>query len=147
MAPIDSSILKPNCSKCGLAKTQSAYKTAVDNLFIHLDKVEAHFSSPAHTGPFYHGSSITEVDIRLYVTIVRFDTVYVTLFKTNKTTIRDGYPGIHRWLRELYWKVPEFRETTLFEHIKKHYFMSITILNPSGIVPEGPVPDVEPLGE
>jgi putative glutathione S-transferase len=81
------------------------------------------------------------------VTIVRFDTVYVSLFKTNKKTIRAGYPGIHRWLRYLYWKVPEFKDTTIFEHIKKHYFTSLTILNPSGIVPEGPVPDVEALEE
>jgi len=83
----------------------------------------------------------------LYVTIVRFDTVYVNLFKTNKKTIRYGYPAIHQWLKHLYWKVPEFKDTTLFEHIKGHYFISLTILNPSGIVPDGPVPDVEPLEE
>ena len=71
----------------------------------------------------------------------------MSLFKTNKNTIRYGYPAIHQWLKNLYWKVPEFRDTTLFEHIKGHYFMSLEILNPSGIVPEGPVPDVEPLGE
>jgi glutathionyl-hydroquinone reductase len=139
-------MLSLNHSKCGLAKTQSAYKTAVDNLFDHLDKVEAHLSSPTHTGPFYYGSSITEVDIRLYVTIVRFDTVYVNIFKTNKKTIRYGYPAIHQWLKNLYWKVPEFKDTTLFEHIKGHYF-GLTILNPSGIVPDGPVPHVEPLEE
>lgn len=114
---------------------------------MHLDKVEAHLSSPGRSGPFYYGSAISEVDVRLYVTIVRFDTVYVNLFKTNKNTIRGGYPAIHRWLRNLYWKVPGFRDTTIFEHIKGHYFMSLAILNPSGIVPEGPCPDVVALEE
>jgi glutathionyl-hydroquinone reductase len=79
------------------------------------------------------------------VTIIRFDPVYVTLFKTNRATIRGQYPAIHDWVRNLYWNVPAFRGTTSFEHIKGHYFMSLTMLNPFGIVPEGPVPDVLPL--
>jgi putative glutathione S-transferase len=79
------------------------------------------------------------------VTIIRFDTVYVSLFKTNIQMIRFGFPALHKWMRELYWNVPAFRETTNFEHIKRHYFESLTLLNPSGIVPGGPVPDVMPL--
>jgi len=129
--------------KCGMGKTQEAYKAAVDNLFSCLDRVETHLKSSP--GPFYFGDQVSEVDVRLYVTIVRFDAVYVSLFKTNKTTVRGGYPAIHKWLRNLYWNVPAFHETTNFEQIKGHYFKSLTIINPSGIVPDGPVPHVEPL--
>lgn len=104
-----------------------------------------------HTSePYLLGSQLTEVDVRLYPTIVRFDIVYVTvsipiseealalslttfceqLFKTNLKTIRDGYPNIHRWLQHLYWDIPAFNETTNVEHIKKHYFKSLTPINP-----------------
>ena len=73
-------------SKCGIAKTQSAYHDAVTNLFTNLGYIESHLES--QSGPYYFGSTITEADIRLYVTIVRFDPVYVLLFKTNKGMIR-----------------------------------------------------------
>lgn len=125
-----------------MAKTQEAYKRAVDNLFIHLDRVESHLSTSP--GPFYYGSHVTEADVRLYVTIIRFDPVYVSLFKTNKQMIRFGYPAINRWVRNLYWNAEEFGSTTEFGHIKGHYFKSLTSLNPNGIVPEGPVPDILP---
>ena len=130
-------------SKCGMAKTQSAYQTAVTNLFNSLDRIETHLSQ--QSGPYYYGDRITEADVRLYVTIIRFDPVYVTLFKTNKGFIRYQYPHIHKWVRNLYWNVPAFKDTTSFEHIKKHYFKSLTFLNPEGIVPEGPVPHLLPL--
>ena len=129
-------------SKCGMGKTQSAYHTAVINLFNHLDRIETHLST--QSGPYYFGDSITEADVRLYVTIIRFDPVYVSLFKTNKGMIRYQYPHIHKWVQNLYWNVPAFKDTTSFEHIKGHYFMSLTVLNPSGVVPEGPVPDILP---
>lgn len=128
-----------------MAKTQDAYNSAVKGLFHHLDRVEAHFNDPKYTGPFYYGSSITEADIRLYVTIIRFDPVYFTLFKTNRALIRFGYPKIHRWAQNLYWNVPEFRETTNFKHIKGHYFMSLTMINPTGIIPDGPYPNILPI--
>ncbi|KAJ9609207.1 S-glutathionyl-(chloro)hydroquinone reductase [Cladophialophora chaetospira] len=130
-----------------MAQTQEAYKKAVSTLFSSLDRVESHLASTSNSGPYYYGGSITEADIRLYVTIIRFDPVYVSLFKTNKGMIRFQYPNIHRWVRNLYWNVPAFKDTTSFEHIKGHYFMSLTMLNPSGIVPEGPVPDILPLEE
>lgn len=63
---------------------------------------------------------LTEVDIRLFVTIIRFDPVYVQHFKCNIRDIRSGYPALHKWMRELYWNKPEFKETTQFEHIKWH---------------------------
>ena len=110
--------------KTGMAITQEAYETAVTHLFSSLDRVEAHLSSASHTGPFYHGAHITEADVRLYPTIIRFDAVYVQHFKCNIRDIRSGYPAIHRWLRNVYWDVSAFRDTTNFEHIKRHYTMS-----------------------
>ncbi|KAK4937121.1 E1 ubiquitin-activating protein [Elasticomyces elasticus] len=120
-------------------------KRAIDLYPAHLRKqidevnewthIEAHLESQG--GPYYFGSTITEADIRLYVTIVRFDPVYD----------RFDYPNIHGWLLNLYWNVKAFRDTTSFEHIKNHYFMSLTMLNPNGIVPEGPVPDILPWEE
>jgi len=126
--------------KSGIAKTQEAYEKAVTAVFHSLDRVESILQDLS--GPYLLGSQLTEVDVRLYPTIVRFDVVYVTLFKTNFKTIRDGYPNIHRWLQHLYWDIPSFKETTEFEHIKKHYFTSLTPLNPEGIVPLGPVPNI-----
>jgi glutathionyl-hydroquinone reductase len=114
----------------------------VANLFAHLDKAESQLKSVAAEGPYYFGADITEADVRLFVTIIRFDPVYLQLFKCNIRDIRSGYPAIHCWLRNLYWNVPAFRDTTQFEHIKKHYMMSILMLNPSGIVCAGPVPDI-----
>jgi putative glutathione S-transferase len=115
-------------SKCGFATTQEAYEAAIHPLFKSLDRVEAHLASSP--GPYYFGDKITEVDVRLYTTIARFDVVYVQHFKTNIRDIRSGYPHMHRWLRLLYWDVPAFRETTNFEHIKCHYTKSHTQINP-----------------
>ena len=114
--------------KSGFATTQSAYETAVHPLFNSLDRVEEHLSKNAN--PYYFGENITEADVRLYTTIVRFDPVYVQHFKCNVRDIRSGYPAIHQWLRNLYWTVPAFGETTQFEHIKKHYTKSHKQINP-----------------
>ncbi|PWY89026.1 ubiquitin-activating enzyme E1 [Aspergillus heteromorphus CBS 117.55] len=134
--------------KSGFATTQEAYEKAVTTLFSSLDKVEAHLAkSYSPDTPYYFGSTITELDIRLFTTIIRFDPVYVQHFKCNVRDIRSGYPAIHRWVRNLYWNVPAFRDTTNFEHIKLHYTKSHKQINPFGITPVGPVPDVLPLGE
>jgi glutathionyl-hydroquinone reductase len=108
--------------KSGFASTQEAYENNVGTLFKSLDRVEEHLAKNAD--PFYWGKEISEGDIRLYTTIVRFDPVYVQHFKCNIRDIRSGYPAIHKWLRNLYWNVPAFGETTQFEHIKKHYTKS-----------------------
>jgi len=128
--------------KSGFATTPAAYEKAVYTLFSALDRAESHLASNAsnNIGPFYYGSSITEADIRLYTTIIRFDVVYVQHFKTNLKDIRSGYPHLHKWVRMLYWDFPESfgRETTEFTHIKRHYTKSHTQINPFSITPVGP---------
>ncbi|KAI9842630.1 MAG: S-glutathionyl-(chloro)hydroquinone reductase [Sclerophora amabilis] len=131
--------------KSGFATTQDAHEKAVVPLFESLDKVEAHLKNSV--GPFYHGERITEADVRLYPTIVRFDPVYVQHFKCNLRDIRSGYPSIHKWLRHLYWDIPAFNETTQFEHIKNHYTKSHTQINKFSITPVGPIPHILPKGE
>lgn len=81
------------------------------------------------------------------MTLIRFDPVYVQHFKCNLRDIRSGYPNIHLWLRNLYWREPAFKDTTQFEHIKWHYTRSHTNINPLSITPLGPLPDVLPLDE
>ncbi len=97
-------------------------------LFSALDRAEAHLAK--HASPFYFGENVTESDVRLYTTIARFDPVYVQHFKCNIRDIRSGYPALHKWLRNLYWNVPAFKNTTQFEHIKKHYTKSHKQINP-----------------
>lgn len=130
--------------KSGFATTQEAYEKAVTTLFNSLDKVEAHLSKQAAVSPFFLGNTVTESDIRLFTTIIRFDPVYVQHFKCNIRDIRSGYPAIHRWLRAMYWDHPAFGETTQFEHIKFHYTKSHKQINQFAITPVGPVPDILP---
>ncbi|KAJ5050419.1 uncharacterized protein L3040_002302 [Drepanopeziza brunnea f. sp. 'multigermtubi'] len=132
--------------KSGFATTQEAYTKAVTTLFAALDRVEAHLATVTD-GPYYYGPTLTEADIRLFTTIIRFDVVYVQHFKTNVRTIRADYPYIHRWLRGLYWGNKAFEETTEFTHIKKHYTKSHTQINPFSITPLGPEPPILRMDE
>lgn len=133
--------------KSGFATTQEAYEKAVTTLFTSLDRIETHLSKQQSTSPYFFGDSVTEADIRLFTTIIRFDPVYVQHFKCNLRDIRSGFPNIHRWVRGLYWDVPAFGETTDFEHIKKHYTKSHKQINQFAITPLGPVPDILPKDE
>ncbi|KAJ3011912.1 hypothetical protein NUW54_g2027 [Trametes sanguinea] len=127
--------------KSGFATTQQAYEAAVKPLFDSLDRLEKML-----TGKDYLvGDQLTEADVRLFVTIIRFDPVYVGHFKCNIRTIRDGYPAIHLWMRKLYWNNPAFSTTANFEHIKTHYYWSHPHINPHRIVPVGPIPNILPL--
>jgi glutathionyl-hydroquinone reductase len=88
--------------KTGFATTQEAYDAHVYPLFESLDRIEEHLGQPGHQ-PYLFGEQITEADIRLYTTILRFDTAYVPVFRCNIKMIRHDYPRIHKWLRLLYW--------------------------------------------
>ncbi|KAF2162654.1 hypothetical protein M409DRAFT_68954 [Zasmidium cellare ATCC 36951] len=131
--------------KSGFATTQEAYEKAVTQLFKSLDRVEEHLSK--NPGPYYHGDRLTEADVRLYTTIIRFDAVYVQHFKCNLRDIRSGYPAIHKWVRNLYWNNEAFGSTTEFTHIKNHYTKSHGQINQFAITPVGPIPNILPLDE
>ncbi len=118
--------------RVGFATTQTAYEEAFQSLFAGLDEVEARLSRQRYLA----GERLTEADIRLFTTLVRFDAVYVGHFKCNLRRIAD-YPNLSNYLRELF-QIPAFGETTNFDHIKTHYYASHRQINPTGIVPLGP---------
>ena len=123
--------------KTGFATTQEAYEEAVAALFEELDRVEERLSRQR----YLVGNRLTEADWRLFTTLIRFDAVYVGHFKCNIRRIAD-YPNLSNYLRELY-HVPGVAETVNFRHIKKHYYGSHKWINPTGIVPAGPVLDLD----
>lgn len=127
--------------KAGFATTQAAYEEAVIALFDALDTLEVRL-----TGQRYLiGSTITEADWRLFTTLVRFDAVYVGHFKCNIRRIID-YPNLWSYLRELY-QVAGVKETINMQHIKAHYYTSHAAINPTGVIPVGPIIDFnEPHG-
>ncbi|OAG17710.1 hypothetical protein CC77DRAFT_994099 [Alternaria alternata] len=127
--------------KSGFATTEEAYTKAVTQLFKSLDRLEESLSKSS-TPYLLSSPHVTEADIRLFTTIIRFDPVYVQHFKCNIRDIRSGYPLLHQWMRHLYWDYPAFKETTDFEHIKKHYTKSHGQINKFQITPIGPVPDI-----
>jgi putative glutathione S-transferase len=118
--------------RCGFAKTQQAYNKAFDCLFNTLDEIEERLSKHR----YLVGNQITEADWRLFATLVRFDAVYYSHFKTNKKRLMD-YPNLWAYTRELY-QVPGVAETVNMDHIKYHYFASHRSINPTGVVPNGP---------
>lgn len=118
--------------RCGFATTQDAYNDAYRALFKTLDELELRLSQQR----YLVGEEITEADWRLFTTLVRFDAVYYTHFKTNKKRLLD-YPNLWAYTRDLY-QVPEVAETVNMDHIKRHYFASHRGINPNGIIPLGP---------
>ena len=121
--------------KAGFATTEAAYKEAVVTLFDALDTLEARLADQR----YLLGDTITEADWRLFTTLVRFDAVYVGHFKCNIRRIVD-YPNLWGYLRDLY-QVPGIAETVSIEHIKAHYYTSHANINPTRIIPVGPVLD------
>ncbi|WP_214413300.1 glutathione S-transferase family protein [Sphaerisporangium fuscum] len=121
--------------RCGFATSQEAYDEAVTELFATLDELDERLA----TRRYLFGDRLTEADVRLWVTLARFDTVYVTHFKANLRRLVD-YPNLWAYARDLYQR-PAFGGTTDFDHIKRHYYRTHPQINPTRIVPAGPVLD------
>jgi len=121
--------------KAGFAASQEAYEMAVTALFQRLDWLEERLAGQR----FLVGNQLTEADIRLFTTLVRFDAVYHGHFKCNLRRLVD-YPNLWPYARDLYQR-EGFGDTVNFDHIKRHYYMTHEKLNPSRIVPLGPLVD------
>ncbi|MBP6496856.1 MAG: glutathione S-transferase family protein [Psychrobacter sp.] len=119
--------------KAGFASTQAAYEEAVSILFDALDTLEARLAAQR----YLVGDRITEADWRFFTTLVRFDAIYVGHFKCNIRRIID-YPNLWGYLRDLY-QVSGIAETINMQHIKAHYYTSHATINPTGVIPAGPV--------
>ena len=125
--------------KAGFATSQPAYEEAYDALFNALDKVEDILSKQR----YLTGTELTEADWRLFTTLVRFDPVYFGHFKCNKKQL-EQYPNIAGYIRDLY-QTQDVASTVDFYHIKRHYYFSHTMINPTQVVPSGP--DIDYLSE
>jgi len=118
--------------RAGFATTQQAYNKAYARLFNTLDELDTRLSKQR----YLVGNQITEADWRLFPTLVRFDAVYYSHFKTSKRRLVD-YPNLWPYTRELY-QLPGVAKTVNMDHIKCHYFGSHRAINPTGIIPAGP---------
>jgi putative glutathione S-transferase len=120
--------------RAGFATGQAAYEEAARGVFAALDQLEERLSRQR-----YLVGRQTEADWRLFTTLIRFDSVYYSHFKCNLRRIAD-YPNLWNYLRDLY-QVPGIAETVNIDHIKRHYYGSQRQVNPTGIVPIGPMID------
>lgn len=118
--------------RCGFATSQEAYESAYQQLFAALDQVEDILSKQRYLA----GDQISEADWRLFTTLIRFDAVYHGHFKTNRQRL-ENFAHIANYIRELY-QWPQVAETVDFYHIKRHYYFSHTMINPTQVVPIGP---------
>ena len=119
--------------KTGFAATQEAYEKALFPLFESLDRLERHLGEEG-AGPYLMGEAVTEADIRLYTTMIRFDVAYYNIFMCNLKMIRHDYPRLSRWLRYLYWdggKVRNgdaFRKTVDFGAVSLMFLLVVILL-------------------
>lgn len=123
--------------RSGFATTQKAYDEAVTELFEALDHWDGVLAGRRYLG----GDVLTEADVCMFTTLVRFDAVYHGHFKCNLRRIAD-YPQLSGYLRDLY-QTPGVAETVNFDHIKQHYYRSHPKVNPTRIVPKGPILDLD----
>jgi len=123
--------------ECGFATSQEAYTKSVLILFQSLDRTEKLLEK----NRYLLGNQLTEADVRLWTTLLRFDPVYFTHFKTNIRRLVE-YPNIYGFVRDIY-QLPGIKETVNMWEIKHHYFESHLWINPRGIVPEGPIIDYD----
>lgn len=121
--------------RAGFATRQEVYEEAVGEVFAALQWLEERLARQR----YLLGGSLTEADWRLFTTLVRFDAVYHGHFKCNLRRIED-FPNLSNYLRELY-QIPGVAETANLDHIKRHYYISMTAINPTRIVPKGPLLD------
>ncbi|MFI5085790.1 MAG: glutathione S-transferase family protein [Actinomycetales bacterium] len=120
--------------RCGFAGSQEAYDAAYDRLFTALDWLEERLACRR----YLVGEAITEADVRLFTTLVRFDAVYHGHFKCNRNKLTE-MPSLWGYARDLF-QTPGFGDTVDFAQIKQHYYIVHTDINPTGIVPKGPDP-------
>ena len=118
--------------RCGFAGDQESYEAAYDRLFTALDWLEERLGERR----YLMGDSVTEADVRLFTTLVRFDAVYHGHFKCNRNKLTE-MPNLWGYARDLY-SIPEFGDTIDFDQIKAHYYVVHSDINPTGIVPKGP---------
>ena len=119
--------------RAGFATTQKAYESAVTRLFGALDWLDTHLGQNRYLA----GDQLTEADWRLFTTLVRFDPVYFGHFKCNIRSLAH-YHNLQGYLQELY-QIPDVAQTTSIDHIKQHYYGSHPGINKCGIVPLGPI--------
>lgn len=123
--------------RCGFARTQVAYNEAYDKLLGGLERADEVLGKTR----YLTGSQVTEADIRLFTTLVRFDAVYNVHFKCNMFKIAER-PNLQGFVKDMY-QFPGVKETVNIEQIKRHYYASHTQLNPAAIIPKGPILDFE----
>lgn len=118
--------------RCGFATSQQAYEQAYTSLFDALDQIENRLSQQLYLA----GDELTEADWRLFTTLIRFDSVYHGHFKCNRQRLED-FPALSNYLRALY-QCSGVADTVNFQHIKRHYYFSHIMINPTQVVPAGP---------
>ena len=121
--------------RAGFATTQEAYEEAYAELFAALDEIDRHLADNRYLA----GDMLTEADIRLFTTLIRFDAVYHGHFKCNRQRLED-YDNIPGYVRDIF-QLPGVADTVDFHHIKTHYYASHRTINPTGVVPVGPAID------
>jgi glutathionyl-hydroquinone reductase len=123
--------------KTGFASQQKEYENACRKLFLTLEELDVRLSNQM----FLVGDKITEADIRLFTTLIRFDSVYYVHFKCNLKLIKE-FSFLYEYMKSLY-QIPAIKETCHFDHIKEHYYCSHPWLNPNKIIPLGPLDNLD----
>ncbi|CAK7336997.1 unnamed protein product [Dovyalis caffra] len=118
--------------KCGFARKQGPYEQAAKELYKALDKCDEMLGKQR----YICGNTLSEADIRLFVTLIRFDEVYAVHFKCNKKLLRE-YPNLFNYTKDIF-QIPGMSSTVNMQHIKRHYYGSHPFINPFGIIPLGP---------
>lgn len=121
--------------KAGFATKQEVYEEEVTTLFAALDQMEERLAGQ----DYLVGNRLTEADIRLFTTLVRFDAVYFGHFKCNLKPLT-AYPNLWAYTKRIY-QLPGMAQTVNFDHIKRHYYGSHKTINPTGVIPLGPILD------